>query len=159
MENPGQMKGGQALLERNEMVEKRLSTFDTLDYDVFSNQKWERLNESHAQDIVVNWPDGHRTIGLAKHAEDLRAMFVYAPDTKIKSHPIRFGTGEWTCVTGVMTGTFTRPMPTGNGNVIQPTGKKFSIPMCTIGRWKDKIMTEEFLFWDNAAYMSQLGIK
>jgi len=28
-------------------VERNLHTFDTLDFDVFSNQKWERLGESH----------------------------------------------------------------------------------------------------------------
>jgi len=38
---------------------------------------------------------------------DLKKMFVYAPDTAIGTHPIRFGSGEWTAVTGVMTGTFT----------------------------------------------------
>jgi len=26
--------------------------FDILDFDVFSNQKWDRLHESHADDIV-----------------------------------------------------------------------------------------------------------
>jgi hypothetical protein len=31
-------------------VEKHLRTFDTLDFDVFSNQKWDRLSESHAKD-------------------------------------------------------------------------------------------------------------
>lgn len=31
----------------------RLATFDTLDYDVFSNQQWDRVSESHAQNIVV----------------------------------------------------------------------------------------------------------
>ncbi len=39
----------------------RLTTFDTLDFDVVSNQKWPRLSESHANDIVVTWPDGHET--------------------------------------------------------------------------------------------------
>lgn len=153
------MECEQEQAEKDEMIRKQLATFDALDYDVFSNQKWDRLNESHDENIVVNWPDGHQTKGLAKHTEDLKAMFVYAPDTQIKSHPIRFGNGEWTCVKGVMTGTFTRPMPIGNGKTIQPTGKKFSIPMCTIGHWKNGVMIEEYLFWDNAAYMNQLGIK
>ena len=39
-------------------VEAHLKTFDVLDFDVFSNQKWDRLGESHAKDIVVTWPDG-----------------------------------------------------------------------------------------------------
>jgi hypothetical protein len=57
-----------------------------------------------------------------------------------------------------MTGTFSKPMPIGDGKFIQPTGKKFSINMCTVGRWKDGVMTEEWLFWDNATYMKQIGV-
>ena len=139
-------------------IEKNLQTFDTLDFVIFSNQEWVRLHESHSNDVVVNWPDGHHTNGIEKHIEDLKAMFVYAPDTSIKVHPVKFGSGEFTCVTGVMTGTFTKPMPIGDGKFIQPTGKKFSIPMCTVGHWKDGFMTEEWLFWDNATYMKQIGI-
>src|SRR5437660_206076 len=57
-------------------VEKNLKVFDTLDFDVFSNQKWDRLKESHAPDIVVTWPDGHETKGIEKHIDDLKALFV-----------------------------------------------------------------------------------
>jgi hypothetical protein len=149
-----------AIAEGEMTLEKNLQTFDTLDYTVFSNQEWLRLHESHAQDIKVNWPDGHYTTGIEKHIEDLKALFVYAPDTRIKQHPIRFGdkTGEWTCVTGVFEGTFTKPMPIGNGKFIQPTGKAFKMPMCTVGHWKNGVMVEESLFWDNATYMRQIGL-
>jgi SnoaL-like polyketide cyclase len=142
----------------NEMIAKNLVTFDTLDYTVFSNQQWARLYESHSKDIKVNWPDGHFTTGIDRHIADLKAMFVYAPNTSIKQHPVRFGSGNITCVTGIMTGTFTLPMPVGNGKMIQPTGKSFSLPMCTVGIWKDAVMTEEYLFWDNQAYMNQIGL-
>jgi predicted ester cyclase len=139
-------------------VDKNLETFDTLDYVVFSNQEWTRLHESHSNDVKVNWPDGHHTNGIEKHIEDLKAMFVYAPDTSIKVHPIKIGSGEFTAVTGVMTGTFTKPMPIGDGKFIQPTGKKFSINMCTVGHWKNGVMIEEWLFWDNATFMKQIGL-
>jgi hypothetical protein len=139
-------------------VEKNLKTFDVLDFDVFSNQKWDRLHESHAHDIVVTWPDGHETKGIDKHIDDLKALFVYAPDIEIKVHPIRFGSGEWTSVTGVMTGTFTKPMPIGDGKFIQPTGKKFALPMATIGHWKNGTMDHEWLFWDSGEFMKQLGL-
>ena len=142
----------------NKSIAKNLVTFDTLDYTVFSNQEWARLHESHANDIKVNWPDGHFTKGIEKHIEDLKAMFVYAPDTRIKEHPIRFGSGNYTAVTGIMEGTFTKPMPIGNGKFIQPTGKSFKLPMATIGIWKDGTMTEEYLYWDNQTYMNQLGL-
>ena len=148
------MAAGKATLDRN------LTTFDTLDYEVFSNQEWTRMHESHSQDVVVDWPDGHHTNGLDKHIEDLKALFVYAPDTRVKQHPIRFGdaNGEWTCVTGVFEGTFTKPMPIGGGKFIQPTGKAFKMPMCTVGHWKNGVMIEEWLFWDNKTYMDQIGL-
>ncbi len=151
------MKG--SVIERDaDSVEDHLRKFDELDFDVFSNKKWDRLSESHSDDIVVTWPDGHETKGIEKHIKDLKAMFVYAPDTKIKVHPIRFGSGEWTCVTGVMTGTFSRLMPVGDTKTISPTWKKFKLNMVTIGHWKDGKMDHEWLFWDNATYMKQLGI-
>jgi hypothetical protein len=139
-------------------VEKRLQKFDTLDFEVFSNQKWDRMHESHAPDIVVTWPDGHETKGLGRHIEDLKALFVFAPNIKIKQHPIRFGSGTWTSVSGVMTGTFTEPMPTPDGKTIAPTGKRFAIGMVTIGHWKNGTMDHEWLFWDNADFMQQIGL-
>ncbi len=139
-------------------VEKNLKKFDTLDFDVFSNQKWNRLAESHAKDIVVTWPDGHETKGIDKHIEDLKAMFVYAPDINIKVHPIRFGSGSWTTATGVMTGTFIKPMPVRGGPSIPPTGRRFAISMATIGHWKGGTMDHEWLFWDTQDFMKQLGL-
>ncbi|MDB5733075.1 MAG: hypothetical protein JWQ03_2970 [Variovorax sp.] len=41
------------------LAKAHIAKFDTLDFDVFTNQKWDRLHESHAKDIVVHWPDGH----------------------------------------------------------------------------------------------------
>ena len=139
-------------------VESHLKTFDVLDFDVFSGQKWARLVESHAKDIVVTWPDGHETKGLDPHIADLKAMFVYAPDIAIKVHPIRFGSGSWTTATGIMTGTFTKPMPIGDGKTIPPTGKRFAITMATIGHWTGTTMDHEWLFWDSGDFMKQLGL-
>jgi predicted ester cyclase len=137
---------------------QHIATFDTLDFDVFSNQRWDRLSESHADDIIVSWPDGHDTHGIQQHIEDLKKLFVHAPDTRIKQHPIRVAFGDWTAVTGIMTGTFTRPMPVQDGKSIPPTGKSFSLPMATFGHWKNGKMDHEWLYWDNATYMNQLGI-
>ena len=65
-------------------VKSHIMTFDELDFDVFTHQKWDRLHESHSKDVIVHWPDGHTTQGIEKHIEDLKAMFVYAPDTRIQ---------------------------------------------------------------------------
>ncbi|MDO8769675.1 MAG: ester cyclase [Burkholderiaceae bacterium] len=139
-------------------ISKNITTFDNLDFDVFTHQKWDRLHESHSKDVVVHWPDGHQTKGIDIHIADLKAMFVYAPDTRIETHPVKFGQGEWTAVIGVMEGTFTKPMPIGDGKTIAPTGKSFKLTMATVGHWKGDTMDEEYLFWDNATYMKQLGL-
>jgi hypothetical protein len=147
------------LTASNDTIANHLRTFDTLDYEVFSNQQWHRFKESHAQNIKVFWPDGHVTEGLDVHLEDMKKLFVHAPDTRIKEHPIKFGSGNYTLVTGVFEGTFTKPMPIGNGKFIQPTGKAFKMPMATVGIWKDGVMIEEHLFWDNQTYAKQIGLQ
>ena len=140
-------------------IETNLRTFDTLDFEVFSNQQWDRLHESHAEDIIVHWPDGRETVGIDVHIEDLKAFFTFAPDTRIETHPIRIGQGEWTGVVGVIEGTFSEPMPIGNGNFIEPTGKSYQLTMATIGHWtEDGVMDEEYLFWDNQTFYKQIGL-
>jgi hypothetical protein len=43
---------------------KNLANFDDLDFHVYSGQQWENLHRSHAQNIVVHYPDGHTTKGI-----------------------------------------------------------------------------------------------
>ncbi len=143
---------------RHAMEQAHLDNFDDLDFNVYSGQKWDQLGRSHADDIIVHWPDGRTTKGIDAHIDDLKAMFVFAPDTRIKEHPIKIASGEWTSVMGVMEGTFSEPMPIGDGKTIAPTGKAFKLSMVTIGRWVGPTMAEEWLFWDNAAFMKQIGL-
>ena len=140
-------------------VAANLAEFHTLDFEVFTGQQWDRLSESHGKDIVVHWPDGHSTTGIDKHIEDLKAMFVWAPDTRIQEHPVKLGQGEWTAVIGIMEGTFTQPMPIGDGKFIPPTGKAYKIRMSTIGHWTAAgNMDAEYLFWDNKEFYRQIGL-
>ena len=136
----------------------RLANFDDLDFNVFAGQKWDELKKSHAANIVVHWPDGHTTTGIEKHIEDLKALFTWAPDTRVTAHPIKTADGDYTAVTGVYEGTFTQPMTLPDGTVIQPTGKPFKLDMCTVGHWKGDTMDEEYLFWDNQTFMKQVGL-
>lgn len=129
-------------------TQTRLLRFDSLDFDFYSGQKWDSLAISHAPNIKVYYPDGNTTEGLfPQHIDMLKPMFMFAPDTKIKAHPVKFGNGDWTAVIGEMEGTFSAPMPIGGGKTIPPTGKNFKLSMCTIGHWKDGKMSEEYLFW------------
>jgi hypothetical protein len=138
--------------------QKNLANFDDLDFNVYSQQKWDELSRSHAADITVHWPDGRVTHGIADHIADLKQQFVFAPDTRINTHSIKIAQGDYTAVAGVMEGTFSQPMPVPGGKPIPPTNKPFKLDMVTIGRWKNGVMEEEWLMWDNQAFMKQIGL-
>ncbi len=141
------------------LTQERLVEFDSLDYKYYTNQEWEKFSHSHKDDIVVYNADGSVSKGLfPNHINDLKPMFVFAPDTRIEEHPVKFGNGEWTAVIGVIQGTFTEPMPIGNGKTIPPTGKAFKMKMATIAHWDGTKMTEEYLFYDSQIMMKQIGL-
>ncbi len=153
------MQALQAYQSDGQTTDVRLKIFDELDFDVYSHQKWGRLSESHAEDILVHYPDGSTTKGLPDHIKEMDKLFAFAPDTRVVSHPVKFGTGEWTAAISVVEGTFTRPMPIGGGKVIQPTGKAFKYKVVTLGRWNaQNVMVEEYLFWDNQSFAKQIGL-
>ena len=101
-------------------------TFDDLDFNVYSGQKWEEFPRSHAANIVVHYPDGHTTTGLEEHLAELKPQFVFAPDTRIKVHPIKIAQGNWTAVAGVMEGTFSQPMQTPDGKISRRPARRLS---------------------------------
>lgn len=143
----------------DQLTEERLRRMDSLDFQFYSNQAWDSLSISHDANIKAYYPDGTTTTGLfPEHIDMLKPMFVFSPETKALSHPVKFGTGDWTCVIGEVEGIFSNSMPVGNGKVIPPTGKKFRFSMCTVGRWKNGKMIEEYLFWDNHAILKQIGL-
>lgn len=158
-QNQQKKSNDQISRDNMQLTEERLRRMDSLDFQFYSNQMWDSLAISHDANIKVYYPDGTTTRGLfPQHIDKLKPMFVFAPDTKATAHPAKFGTGEWTTVIGEVEGTFSKPMPIGNGKTIPPTGKKFKFSMCTVGRWKDGKMIEEYLFWDNQSIMKQIGL-
>lgn len=90
-------------------IARRLAVLDNMDFVVWSNQEWSKIPESHAEDVTVVLPDGRVIKGLPDHTRDMKDLFVWAPDTKITEHPVKFGQGEWTVLVGEMEGTFSRP--------------------------------------------------
>ena len=130
----------------------------TVDFRVYSGQKWDQFSSSHAPDILVHYPDGSTTKGLPEHIAPVETSVCVRTGYKDQrtSHPA--GQSRTSrAVEGFMTGTFSRPMDLGGGKTLQPTGKKFNLGMVTIGRWENGLMEEEWLFWDNAAFMKQIG--
>jgi ketosteroid isomerase-like protein len=138
-------------------VMDNLARFDELDFEAFNKQDRKRFNDIHAKDVKVVFPDGHATNGIARHDQDMQAMFAYLPDLAVESHPVAFGSGDWTCAIGTLVGTFTRPMAR-EGRTVPPTGKRIRVPMCTVARWDHGRIVEEHLFWDNQEMARQMGV-
>jgi SnoaL-like polyketide cyclase len=144
----------------SEVVQANLKRFDQLDFDACSHRKdMDLFRRLHCTDVKVVFPDGRVTHGIPAHIDDINnILFNGTPDSRVTSHPISFGSGEWTVATGVLEATFSEPMKLPDGTSIPPTGKKVRISMATIAKWKDGCISEEHLFWDNAEYMKQLGL-
>jgi len=85
-------------------IARNLETFRELDLEIFSNAEIERFDESHTDDVVVYYPDGRVTKGIDVHIEDVKWFFVWAPDTHVERHIVRFGQGEWTAAIGILKG-------------------------------------------------------
>ena len=149
-------------LSREAVVQKNLKTFHHLDFGVFNHQKWDQLHLSHSHDVVVHWPDGRTTVGIEAHIEDLKGLFVWAPDTHVVEHTWLFGGGdeaEFTGCVGIFAGTFTQPLPIGGGVTIPPTGRSFNVRISTTAHWNSHgVLNEEYLLWDNLLLNRQLGL-
>lgn len=142
------------------LVAANLKRFDQLDFEAYSNRKdmglFKRL---HCPNVKVVFPDGRVTHGVEAHLADMdNILFNGTPDSRIQTHPIAFGSGEWTAATGVLEATFSQPMKMPDGKTIPPTGNKVKMTMATLARWTDGCIAEEHLFWDNTEYMKQLGL-
>ena len=154
-------QAGEATMNETDQVQANLKRFDQLDFDAYSHRKDMNLfRKLHCTDVKVVFPDGRVTHGIQAHVDDINNVLLNGtPDSRITSHPISFGSGDWTVATGVLEATFSEPMKLPDGKSIPPTGNKVRISMATIAKWKDGCISEEHLFWDNAEYMKQLGLQ
>jgi ketosteroid isomerase-like protein len=138
-------------------AEQNLEHFITSE-EAFNDRDFDRLASYHADDVVVQMPDGSVVHGVEQHMQDLRQMLVWAPDFKVVEYVTEVASGDWTATVGVLTGTFSEPMPLPDGTSMSPTGKSANLQVATFARWKDGQIAEESLFWDGAAFASQLGL-
>lgn len=138
-------------------VEQNLATFDHLDFDSWNKRDYDLFGEIHGEDVRVIYPDGTETHGYEAHEAWAKGFFA-SFDSTISAHPIRMGSGEWTSVVGEISITFARPMKTPDGETIPPTGRTWTGRMCTVARWKDGRISEEYLFWDNLALQKAVGL-
>ena len=112
-----------------DQVDRNLQGMDDLDFVGWNNADWNGVfAHHHTADVLVDWKGQPQTHGIDQH---IAAMKAYVEGVgggrppQITSHPIKFGSGEWTCVVGAF----------ANG-----------ARMVTVARWHDGAIVEEFIW-------------
>jgi hypothetical protein len=112
----------------NDQVTRNLKGMDTLDFEGWNSADWDGVfAHHHTGDVLVDLKGQQPTHGIAEHID---AMKAFAETTggrpiQITSHPIGFGSGEWTCVVGEL-----------------EDGSR----MVTVAKWRDGAIAEEYIW-------------
>ena len=113
----------------DEQVERNLKGMDDLDFDGWNNAVWNAVfAQHHTDDVLVDWKGQEPTRGVDQHIAAMKAYVDSAEGgtpPRITAHPIKFGSGEWTCVIGEFA-----------------DGSR----MVTVAKWRDGAIAEECIW-------------
>jgi len=96
---------------------------------------------SATKNIIVHWPDGCTTVCIESTIEDLKAMFIWAPDTRIEQIPTRLHWGNEQ-VSQEIEDTY-KTYETIRWNFDLTYEKSYVLTMATVDYWEDGVMTKE----------------
>jgi hypothetical protein len=109
-------------------VQTNLKGMDDLDFVGWNNADWNGVfAHYHSDDVVVDWKGQEPTNGINEHIDAMKAYVDSAGGTppQITSHPISFGSDDWTCVVGEFE---------GGGRMV------------TVAKWRDGAIVEEYIW-------------
>jgi predicted ester cyclase len=139
-------------------VARNLARFDSLDLVAFNKKDTALMYKFYNDSVLVAYPDGHETTGSSTRVKDLKDMFEQMPDIKVESHQMKFGSADWTCVTGMLSGSSSTATKGSDGKPVPLTGKNFVVPFCSIAHWKEGRIVEQRMYWDNQTMAKQMEI-
>jgi hypothetical protein len=112
----------------DDQVSTNLQGMDDLDFTGWNSADWHGVfARHHTYDVLVDWKGQPVTHGIEEHIAAMKAYVQSAGGTppQITSHPIKFGSGEWTCVVGEFE---------GGGRMV------------TVARWSNGAIAEEYIW-------------
>jgi hypothetical protein len=112
----------------DDQVSTNLQGMDDLDFTGWNSADWHGVfARHHTDDVLVDWKGQPVTHGIEEHIAAMKAYVQSAGGTppQITSHPIKFGSGEWTCVVGEFE---------GGGRMV------------TVARWSNGAIAEEYIW-------------
>ncbi len=86
-----------------------------------------RVRHYHTDNVLVDVHGQAQTHGIQEHIDAMRAFVETTGGTPIQitSHPVKFGSGDWTCVVGEFE---------GGGRMV------------TVAKWRDGAIAEEYIW-------------
>jgi len=165
--------GIKELKEENARLRAELADFRAAEAQVQANlalmrgadesmnaRDWDRFREVHAADVYVTSPDSPEPqTNMDIHLDVVKAFTDAFPDHQIQlPYKAVFGSGDYICAVHENGGTFSEPWYLPGGQVIQPTGKKYTMTMVTVGKAKDGELIEEMIIYDMFSMARQLGL-
>jgi hypothetical protein len=112
----------------SDQVNQNLKGMDELDFVGWNGADWNGVfKHYHTGDVHVDWKGQEPTDGIQAHIDAMKAFVDSAGGTppRIVSHPIGFGSGEWTCVIGEF-----------------EDGSR----MVTVAKWRNGAIAEEYIW-------------
>jgi len=112
----------------DDQVSANLHGMDDLDFTGWNGADWLGVfAHHHTDDVLVDWKGQPVTHGIDEHIAAMKAYVESAGGAppQITSHPIKFGSGEWTCVVGEFE---------GGGRMV------------TVARWSNGAIAEEYIW-------------
>jgi hypothetical protein len=107
-------------------VTRNLNSMDDLDFRAWNGADWHgKFADYHTADVLVDVHGQPQTHGTAEHIDAMKALVGVGRPPQIKSHPIKFGSDDWTCVVGEFE----------NGS-----------RMVTVAKWRDGAIAEEYIW-------------
>ncbi len=142
----------------SEWAAKKNFRLTDLLYNNFNNTFTNKLNKNYFESPEIN--QTRRFIAGSNHrnADDVEAMFSFAGFTGINQQPIHFNLSGVSYLGGNTMANFSAPAFAGTASFSQFPVKSFTIPLYTIGIWKDGVMTEGYLFRNNMTYITAIGL-
>jgi hypothetical protein len=112
----------------DDTVTRNLKSMDELDFTGWNGADWDGVfARLHTDDVFVQVHGQPPTHGVREHIDAMKAFVesTGGAPIQVSSHPITFGSGDWTCVVGELA---------GGGRMV------------TVAKWSDGAIAEEYVW-------------
>jgi hypothetical protein len=112
----------------NDTVTSNLKSMDELDFTGWNRADWDgAFARLHTDDVLVHVQGQPPTHGIREHIDAMKAFVesTGGAPAQVSSHPIAFGSGDWTCVVGEL-----------------ESGAR----MVTVAKWRNGSVAEEYVW-------------